>query len=75
MWIESETAMRPMAETSDPCTPHTSHYKNLAGGKRWTGVRRPEVDLYPVQMKLRFKVAEREKRNNRFKLPERRGKC
>ena len=25
-----------------------------AGGKRWTGVRRPEVDLYPAQMKLRF---------------------
>ena len=27
-----------------------------AGGKRWTGVRRPEVDLYPAQMKLRFEV-------------------
>lgn len=25
-----------------------------AGGKRWTGERRPEVDLYPAQMKLRF---------------------
>lgn len=25
-----------------------------AGGKRWTGVRRPEVDLYPAQMKLKF---------------------
>lgn len=28
-----------------------------AGGKRWTGVRRPEVDLYPEQMKLRFEIS------------------
>lgn len=27
-----------------------------AGGKRWTGVRRPEVDLYPAQMKFRFEI-------------------
>lgn len=25
-----------------------------AGGLRWTGKRKPEVDLYPAQMKLRF---------------------
>ena len=25
-----------------------------AGGLRWTGKRRPEVDLYPAQMKLRY---------------------
>ena len=25
-----------------------------AGGLRWTGQRRPQVDLYPAQMKLRF---------------------
>lgn len=25
-----------------------------AGGKRWTGQRRPPVDLYPAQMKLRY---------------------
>ena len=25
-----------------------------AGGKRWTGERRPAVDLYPPQMKLRY---------------------
>ena len=25
-----------------------------AGGLRWTGKRRPEVDLYPPQMKFRF---------------------
>lgn len=25
-----------------------------AGGERWTGKRRPEVDLYPAQMKLKF---------------------
>lgn len=28
-----------------------------AGGKRWTGVRRPEVDLYPAQMKLKFEIS------------------
>lgn len=28
-----------------------------AGGKRWTGIRRPEVDLYPAQMKLRFEIS------------------
>ena len=26
----------------------------LAGGKRWTGSRRPAVDLYPPQMKYRY---------------------
>ena len=26
----------------------------LAGGKRWTGRRRPAADLYPAQMKLRY---------------------
>ena len=26
----------------------------LAGGKRWTGKRRPAADLYPPQMKYRF---------------------
>ena len=25
-----------------------------AWGLRWTGKRRPEVDLYPAQMKIRF---------------------
>lgn len=25
-----------------------------AGGLRWTGKRRPEVDLYPAQLKLKF---------------------
>ena len=25
-----------------------------AGGLRWTGKRRPEVELYPAQMKIRF---------------------
>lgn len=29
-----------------------------AGGLRWTGKRRPEVDLYPAQMKLRFEVSQ-----------------
>lgn len=27
-----------------------------AGGLRWTGKRRPEVDLYPAQMKLRWEA-------------------
>lgn len=26
----------------------------IAGGKQWTGKRRPAVDLYPQQMKLRY---------------------
>lgn len=29
-----------------------------AGGERWTGKRRPEVDLYPAQLKLRFERTE-----------------
>ena len=28
-----------------------------AGGKRWTGQRRPATDLYPPQMKLRYEKA------------------
>lgn len=31
-----------------------------AGGERWTGKRRPEVDLYPAQMKLRFEKEEQD---------------
>lgn len=30
-----------------------------AGGLRWTGKRRPEVDLYPAQMKLKFEKTEK----------------
>lgn len=29
-----------------------------AGGLRWTGKRRPEVDLYPAQMKIRWEKDE-----------------
>ena len=29
-----------------------------AGGLRWTGKRRPEIDLYPAQMKIRFERTE-----------------
>lgn len=29
-----------------------------AGGLRWTGQRRPQVDLYPAQLKLRFEIEE-----------------
>lgn len=31
-----------------------------AGGLRWTGKRRPEVDLCPAQMKIRFEVGDME---------------
>ena len=27
-----------------------------AGGLRWTGKRRPQVDLYPAQMKIRWEI-------------------
>lgn len=30
-----------------------------AGGLRWTGKRRPEVDLYPAQMKIRFEMEDK----------------
>lgn len=30
-----------------------------ADGLRWTGKRRPEVDLCPAQMKIRFEQEER----------------
>ena len=29
-----------------------------AGGLRWTGKRRPVIDLYPAQMKIRFEMGE-----------------
>lgn len=29
-----------------------------AGGLRWTGRRRPQVDLYPAQLKIRFERSE-----------------
>lgn len=29
-----------------------------AGGLRWTGVRKPTVDLCPAQMKLKYEIAE-----------------
>lgn len=29
-----------------------------AGGLRWTGNRRPEVDLYPAQMKIKWEVSD-----------------
>lgn len=28
-----------------------------AGGLRWTGKRRPEVDLYPAQLKRRYEIS------------------
>lgn len=37
-----------------------SGYKCIgqAGGLRWTGKRRPEVDLYPARLKFRFERTE-----------------
>lgn len=29
-------------------------YAGLAGGKEWTGVRKPPVPLYPQEMKIKF---------------------
>ncbi|MCI8351894.1 MAG: hypothetical protein HFJ86_12155 [Oscillospiraceae bacterium] len=34
-----------------------------AGGLRWTGKRRPEVDLYPAQMKMKWEISD-EKENS-----------
>ena len=31
-----------------------------AGGLRWTGKRRPQVDLYPAQMKIRWEIGTEE---------------
>lgn len=31
-----------------------------AGGLRWTGKRRPQVDLYPAQMKIRWEIRTEE---------------
>lgn len=33
-----------------------------AGGLRWTGKRKPSVDLYPAQMKLRYEIEEEDER-------------
>lgn len=43
-------------ESENGASLKASGYKCIgqAGGLRWTGKRRPEVDLYPAQMKLRF---------------------
>lgn len=30
-----------------------------SGGLRWTGKRRPEVDLYPAQMKMKFEITNK----------------
>ena len=43
-------------ETESGTSLKASGYKCVGrcGGLRWTGKRKPEVDLYPAQMKLRF---------------------
>ena len=43
-------------DTENGASVKAAGYKCIgkAGGPRWTGARRPEIDLYPAQMKLRF---------------------
>ena len=50
-------------ETENGASLKASGWKCIgqAGGKKWTGVRRPEVDLYPEQMKLRWEVEANER--------------
>lgn len=35
-----------------------------AGGLRWTGARKPDTDLYPAQMKLRYEKSLRKEASN-----------
>ncbi len=51
-------------DTEDGTSLKASNWKCIgkAGGKRWTGIRRPKVDLYPAQMKLRFEIGEKPER-------------
>lgn len=46
-------------ETENGASLRASGWKCVGqtGGKRWTGERRPEVDLYPAQMKLKFEIS------------------
>lgn len=43
-------------ESENGASLKASSYKCIGkcGGLRWTGKRKPEVDLYPAQMKLRY---------------------
>ncbi|NLS84163.1 MAG: hypothetical protein GXZ14_00915 [Ruminococcaceae bacterium] len=47
-------------DTENGASLKASGYKCIgqAGGKRWTGVRRPEVDICPAQMKMKFERTE-----------------
>lgn len=48
-------------ESENGASLKASGYKCIGkcGGLRWTGKRKPEVDLYPAQMKLRFERSEK----------------
>ena len=52
-------------ESENGASLKASGYKCIGkcGGLRWTGRSKPEVDLYPAQMKLRF---EKEREDNGF---------
>lgn len=43
-------------DTENGASVKAAGYKCIgqAGGLRWTGTRRPEIDLYPAQLKLRY---------------------
>lgn len=47
-------------DTENGAKPRAAGWKCVgqAGGLRWTGTRRPEVDLCPAQMKIRFEREE-----------------
>ena len=47
-------------ESENGASLKASGYKCIGkcGGLRWTGKRKPEVDLYPAQMKFRFERTE-----------------
>ena len=53
-------ALRRRLESEDGASVKAAGWKCVgqAGGLRWTGKRRPEVDLYPAQMKLRFEITD-----------------
>lgn len=56
IWTVSVLVWEYILESENGASLKASGWKCVgqAGGLRWTGKRRPEVDLYPAQMKIRF---------------------
>lgn len=50
-------------DTEDGASVRAAGWKCVgqAGGLRWTGKRRPEVDLCPAQMKIKFMIEDKKK--------------